>query len=123
MGARFRHRVGKPASRNAAVTLQPVGHLAAPSRLRSTRRRSFFADVIARSWKVYAGRSTNKDELQALYERLANAGYAASIQPSVTAGKQVFQVRIAGLLSEADGVAIAVTLRVELGLQDVRVSL
>jgi len=41
----------------------------------------------------------------------------------VTAGKQVFQVRIAGLLSEADGVAIAVTLRVELGLQDVRVSL
>jgi len=75
------------------------------------------------TWKVYAGRSTNKAELQALYERLVNAGYAASIQPSVSAGKQIFQVRIAGLLSEADGVAIAVKLRVELGLQDVRVSL
>jgi hypothetical protein len=75
------------------------------------------------TWKVYAGRSTNKDELQAVYERLIDAGYAAAITPSVSQGKQIFQVRIAGLLSEADGVAIAVKLRVELGLQDVRVSL
>ena len=41
----------------------------------------------------------------------------------MSGGKQVYQVRIVGFLSEADGVAVAVKLRVQLGLQDVRVSL
>jgi hypothetical protein len=41
----------------------------------------------------------------------------------MSGGKQVYQVRIVGFLTEADGVAVAVKLRVQLGLQDVRVSL
>jgi predicted RNA-binding protein with TRAM domain len=56
-------------------------------------------------------------------ERLRNAGYAATIQPAVSQGKQIYQVRIVGLVSEADGIAVAVKLRVQLGIQDVRVSL
>ncbi len=75
------------------------------------------------SWKVYAARTPNKEEALAVYGRLADAGYAAAIQPAVFQGKQIYQVRIVGLLSEADGVAVAIKLRVELGLQDVHVSL
>jgi hypothetical protein len=75
------------------------------------------------SWKVYAARTSNKEEALAVYGRLADAGYAAAIQPAVFQGKQIYQVRIVGLLSEADGVAVAIKLRVELGLQDVHVSL
>ncbi len=75
------------------------------------------------SWKVYASRSARSEDAAAALDRLSDAGYAASIERAVSQGKQVYQVRIAGVLSEADGVAIAVKLRVELGLQDVRVSL
>ncbi|HYL19672.1 MAG TPA: SPOR domain-containing protein, partial [Burkholderiales bacterium] len=74
-------------------------------------------------YKVYAARTANKDEAIATYNRLTDAGYAAAIQPAFYQGKQIYQVRIMGFLSEADGVAVAVKLRVELGLQDVHVSL
>jgi hypothetical protein len=77
----------------------------------------------AGSWKVYAARTPSKEEALAVYGRLADAGYAAAIQPALFQGKQIYQVRIVGLLSEADGVAVAIKLRVELGLQDVHVSL
>lgn len=75
------------------------------------------------NYKIYAARTPNQDEALAVYERLRDAGYAAAIQPAVSGGKQIYQVRIVGFLSEADGVAVAVKLRVQLGLQDVRVSL
>lgn len=75
------------------------------------------------TWKVYASRTPNQEEALAIYERLRDAGYAAAVQPSISQGKQIYQVRIVGLLSEADGVAVAIKLRVELGIQDVRVSL
>jgi hypothetical protein len=75
------------------------------------------------SWKVYAARTPRQEEAVAVYERLRDAGYAAAIQPAIAQGKQIYQVRIVGLLSEADGVAVAIKLRVELGLQDVHVSL
>jgi hypothetical protein len=75
------------------------------------------------NYKVYAARTPNQDEAVAVYERLRDAGYAAAIQPAVSGGKQIYQVRIVGFLSEADGVAVAVKLRVQLGLQDVHVSL
>jgi len=75
------------------------------------------------NYKVYAARTPNQEEALAVYERLRDAGYAAAIQPGMSGGKQVYQVRIVGFLSEADGVAVAVKLRVQLGLQDVRVSL
>jgi hypothetical protein len=41
----------------------------------------------------------------------------------LSGGQQIYQVRIVGILSEADGVAMAVKLRVQLGLRDVQVSL
>ena len=75
------------------------------------------------NYKIYAARTPNQEEALAVYERLRDAGYAAAIQPAMTGGKQIYQVRIVGFLSEADGVAVAVKLRVQLGLQDVRVSL
>ena len=75
------------------------------------------------NYKVYAARTPNQEEALAIYERLRDAGYAAAIQPAMSGGKQIYQVRIVGFLSEADGVAVAVKLRVQLGLQDVRVSL
>jgi len=75
------------------------------------------------NYKIYAARTPNQEEALAIYERLRDAGYAAAIQPGMSGGKQVYQVRIVGFLTEADGVAVAVKLRVQLGLQDVRVSL
>jgi hypothetical protein len=73
-------------------------------------------------WRVYAARTTVQEDAQAVYERLLAAGYAAAIQPLQQDGTTVYQVRIPGLLSEADGVALAIRLRSELGLQDVSVS-
>ena len=75
------------------------------------------------NYKIYAARTPNQQEALAVYERLRDAGYAAAIQPAVSQGKQIYQVRITGILSEADGVAVAIKLRVQLGLQDVHVSL
>lgn len=74
-------------------------------------------------YKVYAARAPNEEDALAIYEHLRDAGYAAAIQPAVSGGKQIYQVRIVGILSEADGVAVAVKLRVQLGLRDVAVSL
>lgn len=75
------------------------------------------------NYKIYAARTSNQQEALAVYERLRDAGYAAAIQPAVSQGKQIYQVRIARILTEADGVAVAIKLRVQLGLQDVQVSL
>jgi hypothetical protein len=77
----------------------------------------------AGNYKIYAARTPSQAEAFAVYERLRDAGYAAAIQPALSGGKQIYQVRIVGILSEADGVVMAVKLRVQLGLQDVQVSL
>jgi hypothetical protein len=74
-------------------------------------------------WRVYAARVRSQDEALAVYDRLREAGYPATIQPSHKEGATVYQVRIGGLLSEADGVAVAIKLKSELGLTDVSVSL
>jgi hypothetical protein len=73
-------------------------------------------------WRVYAARTARQAEAQAVYDRLLDAGYAAAIQPVQKDGATVWQVRIPGLVSEADGVALVIRLRAELGLQDVSVS-
>ena len=73
-------------------------------------------------WRVYAARTQVQEEAQAVYDRLLDAGYAAGIQPMQRDGVTIYQVRIAGLLSEADGVALVIRLRSELGLQNVSVS-
>ena len=56
-------------------------------------------------------------------EKLIEAGFAAAVQQAFSGGKQIYQVRIAGLLSEADGVAVAAKLRIQLRLQNVSVAL
>lgn len=75
------------------------------------------------SWRLYAARTKSQAEALGVYEKLLDAGYDASIRPSVRDGQTEYAVRIVGLLSEADGVAMAVKLRTQLGLQDVSVSL
>lgn len=75
------------------------------------------------NWKVYAARTPSQEEAVAVYERLRDAGFAAAVQPAISQGKQIYAVRIAGLLSEADGVAVAAKLRIQLRLQGVSVSL
>jgi hypothetical protein len=74
-------------------------------------------------WRVYAARVRSQDQALAVYDRLREAGYPATIQPTQKEGTTVYQVRIGGLLSEADGVAVAIRLKSELGLTDVSVSL
>jgi hypothetical protein len=74
-------------------------------------------------WRVYAAHAATQSEALALYDRLQEAGYPAAISPITAQGKTVYRVRIAGLLSEADGTAVAIRLKVELGLPEVTVSL
>ncbi len=74
-------------------------------------------------WRVYAARVRTQDEALAAYDRLREAGYPATIHPTQKDGATVYQVRIGGLLSEADGVAVAIRLKSELGLTEVSVSL
>jgi hypothetical protein len=77
----------------------------------------------AGNWKVYAARTPDQQEAVAVYEKLQDAGFAATIQQAFSGGKQIYAVRIAGVLSESDGVAIAAKLRIQLKLQNVSVSL
>jgi len=77
----------------------------------------------AGAWKVYAARTPDQQEATAVYEKLRDAGFAANVQQVFSGGKQFYQVRIANLLSEADGVAVAAKLRIELRLQNVSVAL
>jgi hypothetical protein len=76
----------------------------------------------AGKWRVYAARTRVQADALAIYDRLREAGYPAAIQPTQKDGTTVYQVRITGLLSEADGVTVAVKLKAELGLADVSVS-
>jgi len=108
-----------PPSPVTAITLAQLNAFAQETELQPG------AGVASRSgsYKIYASRTASREEAVAVYERLRDAGYAAAIQPATSGGSQIYQVRIVGILSEADGVAVAVKLRVQLGLQDVHVSL
>jgi len=75
------------------------------------------------TWRLYAARTKSQEEALAVYDKLRDAGYDASVRPIGKDGQTEYAVRIVGLLTEADGVALAVKLRVQLGLQDVSVSL
>jgi hypothetical protein len=75
------------------------------------------------NWRLYAARTTSREEALAVYDKLQDAGYDANIRPVTKDGQTEYAVRIIGLLTEADGVALAVKLRVQLGLKDVSVSL
>ncbi len=74
-------------------------------------------------WRVYAARANSQSEALVVYDRVREAGFPATIDPVLVAGKTVYRVRIGGLLSESDGTVLAVKLKAELGLQDVSVSL
>jgi hypothetical protein len=75
------------------------------------------------TWRLYAARTKSQAEALAVYDKLQDAGFDSDIRPIAKDGETLYQVRIVGLLSEADGIALAVKLRVQLGLQDVSVSL
>jgi len=74
-------------------------------------------------WRIYAARTKSQDEALAIYDKLRNAGYPATINPAQADGGTLYQVRITGLLSETDGTTIAIRLKTELGLEHVAVSL
>ena len=74
-------------------------------------------------WRVYAALADSQNDALAVYDRLRAAGYPATIDPVLADGRMVYRVRITGLLSESDGTAVAVKLKVELGLENVSVSL
>ena len=74
-------------------------------------------------WRVYAARASSQSEALAVYDRVREAGFPATIDPVLADGKTVYRVRISGLLSETDGTVVAVKLKAELGLEDVSVSL
>lgn len=102
-----------------AITLQQLNAYAQETELQPG---AGVASTVGK-YKVYAARTPSQEEALAVYQRVTDAGYAAAIQPALNSGQQIYQVRIVGILSEADGVAMAVKLRVELGLSDVQVSL
>ena len=74
-------------------------------------------------WRIYAARTKSQDEALAIYDKLRDAGYPATINPKQADGGTLYQVRITGLLSETDGTTMAVRLKAELGLEHVAVSL
>jgi len=74
-------------------------------------------------WRVYAARANSQSEALAVYDRLREAGYPVTIDPVLADGRTVYRVRLTGLLSERDATAVAVKLKVELGLDEVSVSL
>lgn len=74
-------------------------------------------------WRVYAARASTQSEALAVYDRVREAGFPATIDPVLADGRTVYRVRIGGLLSETDGTVVAVKLKAELGLKDVSVSL
>ena len=74
-------------------------------------------------WRIYAARTNNQDEALAVYDKLREAGYPATINPAPAEGGTLYLVRISGLLSELDGTAVAIRLKAELGLEHVAVSL
>jgi cell division septation protein DedD len=74
-------------------------------------------------WRIYAARTKSQEEALAVYDKLREAGYPATINPTQAEGGTQYQVRIAGLLSKADGTAVAIKLKAELGLEHVAVSL
>ncbi len=74
-------------------------------------------------WKVVAGSFADQGGALALYDRLRGAGYPASIRP-VTAGEATtYQVRIAGLPSRAEALALGKRLRTEFELAEPAVSM
>jgi cell division septation protein DedD len=74
-------------------------------------------------WRVYAARTKSQDEALAIYDKLRESGYPATINPTQVDGGTLYQARITGLLSEADGTTMAIRLKTELGLEHVAVSL
>jgi hypothetical protein len=74
-------------------------------------------------WRIYAARTKSQDEALAIYDKLRDAGYPATINPTQADSGTLYQVRITGLLSETDGTTMAIRLKVELGLEHVAVSL
>ncbi len=74
-------------------------------------------------WLLEADPGLPEPDAQALYRRLRDAGYPVQVHRVRRSGATVYAVRLPGLLSEADGAAIAVRLKVEFGLQRVTVVL
>lgn len=58
-------------------------------------------------WKVIAASSGNQNEALAVYDRLRDAGFAASIFPTGSAETRSYEVRVVGLPSKIEADALA----------------
>ncbi|HEX7812362.1 MAG TPA: SPOR domain-containing protein [Burkholderiales bacterium] len=62
-------------------------------------------------WKLYLGSFEHQADALALYDSLRREGYPARIRPQPREGGQLYRVRIAGLPSEQEAVALGARLR------------
>jgi hypothetical protein len=74
-------------------------------------------------WKLVAGSFGNQNDALVLYDRLRAAGYAAAINPATTGDATIYRVRIIGLPSRADALALGKRLQIELELPKPEVSM
>jgi len=74
-------------------------------------------------WKVVAGSFTDQGGALVLYDRLRMAGYSATIRPVTAANATTYQVRIGGLPSRAEALALGKRLRTEFELAEPAVSM
>ena len=68
------------------------------------------AKPAAKSWKVNIYSPTDQREAQAVLKRLQDAGYAADVLPVVVKGRQHYRVRITGMQSKEQAIALAAKL-------------
>jgi cell division septation protein DedD len=67
-------------------------------------------------WKLVAGSFDDQPAALALYDRLRAAGYAATIRPGAAGGSGAYRVRIGGLPSRGEALALGERLRADFGL-------
>lgn len=73
-------------------------------------------------FRVHLAQADTQAGAFAVYDPVRAAGYAAHIQPAMDGGKQVYNVRISNLPSQAEAAALAAQLRGQFGVVDPKVT-
>lgn len=74
-------------------------------------------------WKVTVGAFSNQEDALGTYDRLRSAGYPAVIRPVTSDTGTIYRVRILGLPSRAEALALARRLKAELEIAEPSVSM
>jgi len=100
------------------ITATELGEYAAQTEIASGSG----AATIGGQWKVTAAESREQTATLATYDRLRDAGYPAVIEPRGRGEAALYRVRLVGLASRADALALAAQLTSRFGFENVRVS-